>query len=335
MTTEHNIRLTSAEIGGLWTQYMSDSMAACTMKYFLNKTEDSQIRPVLEFAIGLADAHLSAIAGIFKAEGCPIPAGFSDQDVSIDAPRLFCDPFHLTYVKNAAKSGMIAYGLALSLAARQDVRVFLKECIKTSSDLDEMATQVMLSKGIFVRPPYITVPDRVEYVKNDQFLGTLFGKQRPLSALEIAHLFLNAQSNSVAKALMVGFSQVAHSRDLRQLLVKGAGIADKHIEVFGQSLKESGLPAPMSLDSDIMDSVIAPLSDKLMLFHITLLMGMGLGYYAAAIGASARIDLVADYGRLSAEIEKFVFECEKMLANNSWMEEPPLADDRQALALTR
>ena len=335
MTTEHNIRLTSAEIGSLWTQYMGDSMAACTMKYFLNKTEDSQIRPVLEFAIGLADSHLSAIADIFKAEGCPIPAGFSDQDVSIDAPRLFCDPFHLTYVKNAAKSGMIAYGLALSLAARQDVRVFLKECIKTSSDLDEMTTQVMLSKGIFVRAPYITVPDRVEYVKNDQFLGTLFGKQRPLSALEIAHLFLNAQSNSVAKALMVGFSQVAHSRDLRLLLVKGAGIADKHIEVFGQSLKESGLPAPMSLDSDIMDSVIAPLSDKLMLFQVTLLMGMGLGYYAAAIGASARIDLVADYGRLSAEIEKFVFECEKMLANNSWMEEPPLADDRQALALTR
>lgn len=333
MTTEHNIRLTSAEIGSLWTQYMSDSMAACTMKYFLNKTEDAQIRPVLEFAISLAEAHLLAIDDIFKREDCPTPAGFSDQDVSIDAPRLFCDPFHLTFVKNAAKSGMIAYGLSLSLAARQDVRVFVKECIKTSSDLDEMATQAMLSKGIYVRPPYITVPDRVEYVKSDKFFGSLFGQQRPLSALEIAHLFLNAQSNSVAKALLVGFSQVAHSRDVRKLFVKGTEIADKHIEIFGQSLKESGLPAPMSLDSDIMDSVIAPFSDKLMLFQITLLMAMGLGYYAAAIGASARIDLVANYGRLALEIEKYVFECEKMMANNNWLEEPPLADNRKALAL--
>jgi hypothetical protein len=63
-------------------------------------------------------------------------------------------------------------------------------------------------------------------------------------------------------------------------------------------------------------------------------MGMGLGYYAAAIGASARIDLAADYGRLSGEIEKYVYECEKVLANNNWMEEPPLADDRKGLALS-
>ncbi|MDR3591752.1 MAG: DUF3231 family protein [Negativicutes bacterium] len=334
MTTEHNIRLTSAEIGSLWLQYITDSMATCIMTFFLNKTEDAQIRPVLEYAISLSRSHLQAIDAIFRQEDFPTPTGFTDKDVSINAPRLFCDPYHLTYVKNSAKSGMIAYGLSLSLSARRDVRDFLLECLKTSADLDEMATQVMLSKGIYVRPPYITVPDRVEYVKNDQFLGSLFGKQRPLSALEISHLFLNAQSNSVAKALLIGFSQVAHSRDLRQLFVKGAQIADKHIEIFGQSLKESGLPAPMSLDSDIMDTLIAPFSDKLMLFHVTLLMGMGLGYYAAAVGASARIDLVADYGRLSAEIEKYVFDCEKVMANNSWMEEPPLADDRNELALS-
>jgi hypothetical protein len=334
MTTEHNIRLTSAEIGSLWLQYMADSMAVCTMKYFLHQTQDTQIRPVLEYAISLAQSHLVAIDAIFKREDFPTPTGFTDKDVSVDAPRLFCDPYHLTYVKNSAKSGLIAYGLALSLAARQDVRAFVMECIKTTADLDELATQVLLSKGLYVRPPYITVPDRVEYVKNDNFLGSLFGQQRPLSALEITHLFLNAQSNSVAKALMLGFSQVAHSRELRQLFVKGADIADKHIEVFGTSLKESGLPAPMSLDSDIMDSTIAPFSDKLMLYHITMMMGMGLGYYAAAIGASARIDLAADYGRLAAEIEKYVFECEKMLANNGWLEEPPLADDRKALALS-
>lgn len=334
MTTDHHIRLTSAELGSLWLQYMSDSMAACAIGYFLNKTEDTEIRPVLEYAIQLSESHLASIKAIFAKEQFPTPMGFSDKDVSLDAPRLFCDPFHLTYVKNSAKSGMIAYGLSLSLSTRRDVRDFVMECIKTAADLDEMATQVMLSKGIYVRPPYITIPDRVEFVKSDEFLGSLFGKQRPLSALEIAHLFLNAQSNAVAKAMLTGFSQVAHSREVRQLFVRGSDIADKHIEIFGTSLKESGLPAPMSLDSDIMDATIAPFSDKLMLFHISLLMGMGLGYYAAAIGASARIDLVADYGRLSAEIEKYVYDCEKLMANSNWLEEPPLADDRKELALS-
>nr|WP_094602647.1 DUF3231 family protein [Sporomusa silvacetica] len=131
----------------------------------------------------------------------------------------------------------------------------------------------------------------MEYVESDKFLGGLIGKQRPLSALEITHLFLNAQSDALAKALLVGFSQVARSTELRQHFIKGATIADKHIEIFGQSLKESGLPAPMSLDSDIMDSTTPPISDKFMLFHICQLMAMGLGYYAGGMGASFRIDL--------------------------------------------
>lgn len=192
----------------------------------------------------------------------------------------------------------------------------------------------MLSKGTYSRPPYITAPDRTEYVDSDKFFGGLFGKQRPLSVLEITHLFLNAQSDALAKALLLGFSQVARSTELRELFVRGATIADKHIEVFGQSLKESGLPAPMSLDSDIMDSTIPSLSDRLMLFQICQLMAMGLGYYAAGIGASFRIDISVDYGRLMGEIEKYVYDAIKMMANNGWMEEPPLAADRKQLALS-
>jgi hypothetical protein len=334
MATAHNIRLTCAEIGNLWIQYMADSLAVCTLKYFRQKTKDTEIQPVLEYAINLAQSHLLSIDEIFKRENFPTPTGFTDKDVNIDAPRLFSDPFHLTYLKAMAKSGMLAYGLSLSLVTREDVRGFVRECYNTVGDLDERITKVMLSKGLYVRPPYITIPDRVEYVAGEKFLGSFFGKQRMLSAPEITHLFLNAQSNAVGKALLVGFSQVAHSPEIRQLFTKGSEIADKHIQIFGTSMKESGLPAPMSLDSDIMDTTISPFSDKLMLFHITMIMGMGLGYYAIGTTASTRTDLVVDYGRLAAEIELYVREAQKIMINNGWLEEPPLADDRKALALS-
>ncbi len=334
MQEKHNIRMTAAEIGSLWIQYLADSGAACVLKYFISKTEDAEILLVLKYAFQLAESHLLTIDEIFRREGFPTPEGFTDKDVIPDAPRLFSDPMHLNFVKNTAKSGMIAYGLSISLAARADVRQFYRKCLTESSDLDERATQVMLSKGIYVRPPYITVPDRVEYVDSGKFLGSLFGKQRPLSAMEITHLFLNAQSDALAKALLVGFSQVSRSTELRQFFVEGATIADKHVEIFGQSLKESGVPAPMSLDSDIMDSTTPPLSDKLMLFLICQLMAMGLGYYAAAMGASFRMDIAADYGRLMVEIETYVHNGIKMLIGNGWMEEPPLADDRKQLALS-
>jgi hypothetical protein len=334
MQEKHNIRMTSAEVASLWIQYLSDSSAVCVMKYFIKKTEDTEILPVLQYALQLAESHLLTIDEIFKREEFPTPVGFTNKDVIPDAPRLFSDPMHLNVVKNQAKSGMIAYGLSQSLASRADIRQFFRKCLAEASDLDEQATQVMLSKGTYVRQPYITVPDRVEYVASDKFLGSLFGKQRPLSALEITHLFLNAQSNGIGKAILVGFSQVARSTELRQFFVEGATIADKHVEIFGQSLKESGVPAPMSLDSDITDSTTPPFSDKLMLFQICEMMAMGLGYYAAAMGASFRMDLAADYGRLMVEIETYVHDGVKILIKNGWMEEPPLADDRKQLALS-
>lgn len=198
-----------------------------------------------------------------------------------------------------------------------------------------MATQVMLSKGVYVRPPYITASAQAEFIQSTNYLGSFFGGDtRRLSSIEITHLFLNAQSNAIAKALVLGFSQVAQSIELRQLFVRAAEIADKHIEIFNGTLKESQIPGPMKLDSDIMATTVSPFSDKLMLFHIISLVNMELGYYAAAIATSLRLDISVDYVRLAAEIEKFGYDAIRIFINNGWAEEPPMALDRKQLALT-
>lgn len=333
--TEHNIRLTAAEIGSLWIQYMNDSTAVCTIECFLEKTEDTQIQPVLRQALYLAQTHVQQISSFFSQEGFPIPIGFTNNDVNLNAPRLFSDPFHLNYIKNMSKTAMLAYGLALSLATRADVRNFTMECLKTAADLDEMTTQVMLSKGLYVRPAYVTASDNAEYIQSTKYLGSFFGdNQRRLSSIEIMHLFLNAQSNAIAKALLIGFSQVAESREVREMFVRCSEIADKHIKIFAQTLEDSDIPAPMKLDSDVMASTVPPFSDKLMLFHVIALTNMVLGYYAAAIGVSLRLDVSVDYNRLAAEIEMFSYDAMRMLISNGWAEEPPMALDRKRLALT-
>lgn len=334
MKTAHSIRLTAAEIGSLWIQYMSDSMATCTLKYFLAKTEDTQIQPVLQTALNLAESHVKQITYFFNQEGFPIPIGFTDSDVNINAPRLFSDPFHLNYIKSMVKGGMIGYGLALSLASRSDVRDFVITSLKTAADLDELATGVMQSKGLYVRPPYITASSAAEFIQSTAFLGSIFGgSQRRLNSIEITHLFLNAQSNAVGKALLIGFSQVAQSMDIRQLFVRCVDIADKHIKIFTTTLEDSGIIGPMKLDTDIMASTVAPFSDKLMLFHILALTNMVLGYYSAGIVACLRLDITVDYVRLSAEIGKFGYDAVRIFIDNGWAEEPPMAVDRKQLAL--
>ncbi|HEY2421642.1 MAG TPA: DUF3231 family protein, partial [Neobacillus sp.] len=40
MVNNHVVGLTSAEISGLWTTYISDSMSICLSKHFLQYIED-------------------------------------------------------------------------------------------------------------------------------------------------------------------------------------------------------------------------------------------------------------------------------------------------------
>lgn len=89
--------MTSGEITALWTGYLGDSLARCVLVYFLSHVEDAEVRPLLEYALGLAEEHLAFKQDLFTREGFPIPHGFTDEDVRADAPRLFSDMLMLYY----------------------------------------------------------------------------------------------------------------------------------------------------------------------------------------------------------------------------------------------
>lgn len=57
--------LTAAEVSALWLQYLGDSMAICVYKYFLNIVENNEIKPILEFALQLAESHISPVSNPF------------------------------------------------------------------------------------------------------------------------------------------------------------------------------------------------------------------------------------------------------------------------------
>lgn len=332
MKTDHNIRLTSAELANLWSSYMSDSMAICVLKYFIEKVEDTEIEQVLEYALHLSQRHVQRISEIFASEDHPIPHGFTDEDVNIKAPRLFSDTYFLHYLKHMSRVGLNAQSLAIALAARSDILDFHNESLASAAELNHKVTQVLLSKGLYIRPPYISIPQKVQYVKKEGFLGHLMGDQRPLLAVEISHLYANLQTNSIGKALVTGFSQVAQSKEVRKYMFRGKDIAKKHIEILGKVLTDGDLPAPMTWDSDILDSTVAPFSDKLMMFHTGALNSVGIADYGASTAISLRKDLGIIYSRLAAEAGLYANDGAKIMIDHGWMEQPPQADDRKALA---
>lgn len=329
---EHNIRLTSPEMASLWTSYLSDSMAICVIKYMLEKVEDTQIRPVFEFALHLAQTHTQTIAGIFKEESFPIPFGFTDQDVDLSAPRLFSDTFWLMYLHEMTIHGLTGYAISLTTATRSDIREYFTKCNSSSMELYHKTIDVLLSKGLFSRPPYISTPESAEYVEKQSFLNGWFGDRRPLNAVEISNIFFNLKKDNVSRALQIGFSQVAKSNDVRDFMIRGADVTFKHIEVFSSILHDNDLPSPMRWESEITNSTIAPFSDKLMMFHAQLLVSTAIAFYGAGMAACMRRDIALQYQRIITETQKYAEDGANILINHGWLEQTPRADDRKALA---
>ncbi|MDQ1913278.1 DUF3231 family protein [Paenibacillus sp. GD4] len=285
----------------------------------------------MEYSLHLSNQHLQVISDILAHEDIPIPHGFDDEDVNINARRLYSDTFFLNYMKDTAKQGLALYAVALALSARSDVRDFFSECLASTTELYNKVAHVMLTKGLYIRPPYIPNAESIEYVHHEGFLNGIFGDKRPLNAMEIAHLFANIQTNALGKALIYGFAQTANSDEVRKYFLRGKEIAHKQIEVFSSYLRDEDLPAPMTWDSDVLDSTDAPFSDKLMLFHICGLNAAGVLNYGTALSFSLRRDLASAYVRLTGEIETFVDDGAELMIKNGWMEKPPGTVDRRVL----
>ena len=328
----HDTRITSAEMAGLWGQYMSDSAAICVLTYFLEKVKDEQVRPVLELALRSSQEHVTYLKELFEQERFPTPIGFTKQDVQLDARPLFSDVFYLQYLQFMSVLGMSASTLAIGLASRSDVVAFHKKVLSGAVHLQKLVKKVLLDKGLYIRPPYISTPIDVDFVTKQSFLGSVVGGKRPLTAVEISHLFLNIETNLIGREMMIAFAQVAKRKEVKEYLIRGKQISTKQVTVFSDVLLDNDIPAAMTWDATATDSTDRTFSDKLIMFHVAAMAAAGVGNYGAAIAASPRKDIAIKYSRLFIEIALYAEDGANIMIDHGWLEKPPQIPDRNQLA---
>ena len=333
--TKHHTQLTSSEIASIWTGYMNDSMSKCILSYFLNQIEDEDIRTVIQFAYDISFKHLEKLTNIFQQEKLPIPTAFTmGHDVNLNAPHLFTDSFMLIYINHMAKAGMLAYSGFVSMSAREDIRTYFITGLQEVSALFNQSSIFALSKGVFIRSPYISYPTTTDYVDSKQYLSgfSFFSKQRPLNSMEISHLFMNIQTNLIGAKLSLAFAQTSPRKDVQDWMIRGSKIAEKHIQIFTKALLNNDIQSPISSDIAISDSTIPTFSDKLTMFHMSFLTAAGPGNYATAAAASQRSDLFLNYERLSFEIAQYAKDGADIMIRHEWLEQPPGTKDKEQLA---
>ncbi|WP_161598886.1 DUF3231 family protein [Bacillus mesophilum] len=328
---ENTEKLTASELSILFGTFLSESLSICVLSYFSQHVENPAIKPYIQTGLEISQSNYDYIRSLLESEEIPIPDGFTDTDVNTHAKRLYTDEFILHYAMNIGLMGINAFSSALPSAARKDMRNFYASCLQTSTNFFNQGIDIAQEIGNYIWAPYIPYPTEVEYIHSKKFLGGWFGEQRPLTSVEISHLFTNLYRNMLGSVLLMGFSQTVKAPEVKNFLKRGAELAKHHCDVFSEFLKESDLISPANSSIYATASTDQVFSDKLIMFHTKALYSAGIGFYGASIGASARRDLVTAYTRLIAEVGDYSKDGVSISIEKNWLEKPPTAPDRKKL----
>jgi hypothetical protein len=324
--------LTAAEVSALWLQYLGDSMAICVYKYFLKIVENKEIKPLLAFALQLSESHIIKITDFLKSANYQVPIGFTENDVNVNAPRLFSDQFLLFYTYIMTIHGLTAYSLAITNTERQDLQNYFMECTVSTKELFQKIVEYSKDHPMFSSVPSIPSPFGTKFIESPGFISNLIGDKRPLNSSEISTLFFNSKKTGFIKSLSLAFSQVAEMEDVRNFMLKNVKLAGKDAESFDAILQQDHLPIPEKWDAEITNATISPFSDKLIMFHAAFLVNAALTYYGASLGASYRSDILVNYSKVFTHAMEAGAFSYNILVKHGWLEKQPEAINRKSLA---
>jgi hypothetical protein len=334
MQDKTKVSLISLEIYGLWNTYTNDTLVRCMLKYFLNRVDDEEIRPILQHAYDISNGHIQVATDKLNQEGLPIPQGFTDDDVDINAPRLYTDPFYLFYLVNLSMYGMGNYSLILSYIARTDLRDFFSTCITESIEIYNKTANLLQSEGLFIRAPRVEANKQVDYIdKQNFFSGGFLGKKRALLTSEITTIFGSLRYNLIGGAMTTGFAQVTKTKNVKEYFLRCRKIASTRIEKLTSIFLDENIAIPSTSESFVTDSTVPPFSEKLMLNNVIFLFGVSISQDGSSLSYVMRHDLQAHFTGTLIESGKCAEDGLDILIQNRWMEQPPQAISHELLAM--
>jgi len=326
----YTARLSSAEIGGLWGTYLQENMGVCLLKYFLHHNQDKEIKTVLQQSLKFSEAHVQQITQIFENEGVPIPEGFGEKDIDLSAPPLFYDTFGLSFVYSMSRLKMINTSFLTVNVAREDVVDFFVTMVKQATEIYKTTTTLLLSKGIYDRPPMIPYPKQVEYIKKKSYIKG-FGEKRPLNSIELTEIFFNTERNYFSILICMGLLQVVKDKEIHSYIKDGKSISEKQLRVFNDILMKEELLGNVPIAMEVTEATASPFSDKLVVSLFHSLNAVDITLLGHALSLSIRTDLAAYYQKFIIEILLYSEKGFNIMIDRGWAQAPPHAPSRKDL----
>ncbi|MFB4169578.1 DUF3231 family protein [Virgibacillus sp. JSM 102003] len=322
---ENTNALTPGEITNLWNSYLSNSMAVGVTSYFIGTAKDPEVVEWLEKALDLASFQVSGAKNLLDQSGHPLPQGFSSEDLNFKAPALYNDNIILFVKYILSEDAGPVYTIALSEAKRSDVRDYYLSVVTKLVNLINQLVALMEKKGLFEPKIHLPVPGNIEKVQKQSFAGNWLTGRRPLNAVEITQIKSNFINMELMHEFFRSFIQICSSTKLREHLIRGQEITEKHMDIFQSLLTADELPNLPTWESEITDSTVSPFSERLMLYKISVFVSSTISRYGTALGTIMRKDIGVEFSRLLAEISLYGEDTLNLMIEFGYLDQLPLA----------
>lgn len=327
--------ITSSELGTLWLTYQQKTMILRMLEYFIEKADDEKAKDIMTNLYGEINPYIGKITETLQNEGAVIPIGFTAEDVKKEVPKLYDNGFDIMFIRLIKEISMALHSLNITMAYREDIEMIFKELTAITQKYYIICTQYLLEKGMLARPPYVSMPKSVDFVKEKNYLSGLalnpFSEKRTLNTVEVAHLHHAIESNVTGMQMIIGFAQCANEQEVKNFFKEGAEIAKSVIKELSETLIQVDIQTPVPSGGNATRSTVAPFSDKLMMYCTSLFCSFSMGGNSLGSAFSLRNDLPAKMAIFMKDIFEYAHKGAKIMIKNGWMEEPPQMEERKQL----
>ena len=329
MSHNEAIPITSSELGYLWTGYSINEMAKWYLTTFAEHAKDPEIKAVVVLALDISNDILGKRSTFLPKEGYPLPFGFNQEDIDMNASPLFTDRFLSFYLLVSSRLGLAFHSKSLALSTREDIRAHHFYCLQVTFQLFTKVSDTALNKGLYWRTPTLPAPSHPEKIQKVSYLNGWFEDTRPLNSIEMGNLYSILDLLIVINTICTGFAQTTTSNDLKNLFIEGSEIAQGQFNELAETLKKDDLPLPPTFSTEITTSNNRVFSDRIMLCHVVGLFGSLISTSGFSLGAVMKHNLVGIYSKLIADSGKYSEKITKILIEKEWLEKVPGAISRE------
>src|SRR6478735_3690144 len=307
------IPLSSSEIATLWMTYQQKTMIRRMLEYFITHAEDDQAKEIMQDTHMQVVNYIEDIKTILKNEGAAIPVGYTEKDVNVVVPKLYDKMFDIMFLRLLKEISMGLHTLHLTMSYRKDMISLYKELTAFTQSGYDKCVDYLQEKNVLPRPPAVSVPKTVKFAEGTDYMNGihLFSSKRALNTVEVAHIYYAIETNVLGMQMITGFAQV--------------------VSDYSKILLESDIQTPATWGAKATESKVAPFSDKLMMYCVSLFCSFGLGSNALGTAFSLRGDLPLTLVSTAKDILTYGQDGGKIMTKNGWLEEPPSMEDRNDL----